>query len=343
MSRNAGNFVQSSSLCRGRVLPPCQVAPRSYTLMCLERNDLRAPIDTERHAVESKPAPAPVDGGDADSWLGRNEFVLRRLHSLCGLIPVGAYMCIHLLTNASVLDGPKSFQTRVDQIHSLGSALPIIEWTFIFLPILFHAIIGVMILRGAQYNTGNYPYASNVRYTLQRATAWIAMFFIFYHVLHMHGWIKPLGKMVQGARFDPHAATSSAAEALQSSHWVVPAVVIQLFYAVGVLACVYHLANGLWTMGITWGVWTSPAAQRRANVACAVFGVALAAVGLGALGGMVTTDAKAAREVEKRLEYARRIEQGDVPLPADAEAPPEVTPQQAAGEALPPAADRAGL
>ena len=27
-------------------------------------------------------------------------------------------------------------------------------------------------------------------------------------------------------------------------------------------------ANGLWTMGITWGVWTSPAAQRRANYVC---------------------------------------------------------------------------
>ena len=24
-------------------------------------------------------------------------------------------------------------------------------------------------------------------------------------------------------------------------------------YAIGVLASVYHLANGLWTMGITWG------------------------------------------------------------------------------------------
>ena len=37
-------------------------------------------------------------------------------------------------------------------------------------------------------------------------------------------------------------------------------------YVVGVLAACYHLANGLWTMGITWGVWTSPNAQSWANV-----------------------------------------------------------------------------
>ena len=30
------------------------------------------------------------------------------------------------------------------------------------------------------------------------------------------------------------------------------------FYLVGVLCCVYHLANGLWTAGITWGLWISP-------------------------------------------------------------------------------------
>jgi len=59
-----------------------------------------------------------------------------------------------------------------------------------------------------------------------------------------------------------------------------------VIYLVGMLSCVFHLANGLWTMGITWGVWTSPAAQRRALGACTVFGVLLAAVGLGALFGV---------------------------------------------------------
>ncbi|HRX77514.1 MAG TPA: succinate dehydrogenase, partial [Pirellulaceae bacterium] len=78
------------------------------------------------------------------SFLARHEFLIRRLHSLSGLIPVGAYMCIHLLTNASTLDSSATFQRAVYQIHSLGSILPLVEWVFIFIPILFHGIIGVV-------------------------------------------------------------------------------------------------------------------------------------------------------------------------------------------------------
>ncbi len=246
-----------------------------------------------------------VDSVSGSTFLGRHEFLIRRLHSLCGLVPVGAYMVVHLVTNASVLDGTRAFQSRVDQIHSLGGALPVVEWTFIFLPLLFHAILGVAIIRTGSSNVGSYGQVSNWRYTLQRVTAWIAMFFIFYHVFHLHGWIKPLASEIGGAKFDPHHATSSAAGALQAS------LLVQLLYAVGVLSCVFHLANGLWTMGITWGVWTSPAAQRRANYACAAFGLVLAAVGLGALGGMARVDVEQARATEAKLELGKKLLEGE--------------------------------
>jgi succinate dehydrogenase / fumarate reductase cytochrome b subunit len=65
---------------------------------------------------------------------------------------------------------------------------------------------------------------------------------------------------------------------------------VQVLFVIGVLATVYHFANGLWTMGITWGVWTSPRAQRWANVPCAAIGVFLAVVGLASLVGMVRAE-----------------------------------------------------
>jgi len=71
---------------------------------------------------------------------------------------------------------------------------------------------------------------------------------------------------------------------MQASGW------IAFVYAVGVLASVYHLANGIWTMGITWGVWTSPTAQRKAIAPCAVFGVALALLGMLAWYAMLTVE-----------------------------------------------------
>lgn len=240
----------------------------------------------------------------SSSFLARNEFLIRRLHSLSGLIPVGAYMVVHLLTNASVLDSPGRFQRFVYDIHSLP-LLPVIEWGFIFLPILFHAIIGVLIIRGGLPNSGTYRYGSNVRYTLQRATGMIAFVFIVFHVFHMHGWfhadwwthnvVQPLG----GGQFKPYNAASTGAAALSS-------VAYQIFYVVGVLSCVFHLANGIWTFGITWGLWITPQAQRWATTASLIFGIGLGAVGLGALTGFAyLVDPQEAREVEDAMYKAK--------------------------------------
>ncbi len=240
----------------------------------------------------------------------RHEFLIRRLHSLSGLIPVGAYMTVHLLVNSSLLNGAGSFQHNVNQIHSLGKMLPLVEWLFIFLPILFHAIVGVWIIRTGKPNQARYPYLSNWRYSLQRWTGVIAVIFIFFHVFHLHGWFhgqwwlanvaEPLGM----AQFRPFNAASSLATAMSGYVW--PA-----FYLIGVTACVFHLANGIWTMGITWGVWTSPAGMRRASYVCAVGGVLLLVVGLSALTGALQIDVQQARDVEDRM-YNARVASGEI-------------------------------
>ncbi len=124
----------------------------------------------------------------AQPLYARHEFFFRRLHSITGVFPVGAFMLMHLTINASLLSAPSTFQKNLYQIHSLESLLPIVEWLFILLPILFHGILGVVIIRSGQANTGMYPFAANIRYTLQRATGIIAFAFIVWHVFHMHGW-----------------------------------------------------------------------------------------------------------------------------------------------------------
>ena len=123
---------------------------------------------------------------DSPSFFGRHQFLIYRLFSLAGLIPVGAYLVVHLLTNATVIDSPATYQAQVNRIHSLGIILPVVEWTFIFIPILFHAIIGLTIIAGAMPNAAAYPYNGNIRYTLQRATGMIVFAFIIWHVTQMH-------------------------------------------------------------------------------------------------------------------------------------------------------------
>lgn len=245
-----------------------------------------------------------LDNANAYSFLGRHQFLIYRLFSLSGIVPIGGYVIIHLLTNATVLDSPATYQSKVDTIHSLGIILPVVEWVFIFIPILFHGIVGLMIVSGMVTNVGSYPYTSNIRYTLQRVTGMIAFAFILWHVWHMH----QMGKVIPGGgNFDAHHASSSAAAALQS-------LAVRIGYAIGTLAAVYHLANGIWTFGLTWGIWTSERAMRGASWVCLVFGILLGAVGLSALVGMSRVDIEEAREVEYRMEEFRKLSRGD---PAD--------------------------
>ena len=96
---------------------------------------------------------------------------------------------------------------------------------------------------------------------------------------------------------------------------------VAIFYAICVLATVFHFSNGLWTLGITWGLWTSPAAMRRANVISIVIGVGLATAGLGALAGMRSIDVPRAREAETWAEKQKHALSGPgaavapVPIP----------------------------
>jgi succinate dehydrogenase / fumarate reductase cytochrome b subunit len=245
-----------------------------------------------------------------NEFFSKHEFLIRRLHSLSGLIPVGAYMTVHLLVNSTLLNGPGAFQANVNQIHSLGGLLPLVEWTFIFLPILFHAIIGVWIIRTGKSNHDNYPLIGNWRYTLQRWTGVIAIVFIFTHVFHLHGWfhgawwLREVAEPLGMAQFRPYNAASTLAIAMGGIIW-------PIFYFIGILASVFHLANGIWTMGITWGVWVSPQAQKRASKICLAFGVLLGLVGLNALIASKRVDIDEARRIEDAM-YNAKVATGEI-------------------------------
>ncbi|MGB7346974.1 MAG: succinate dehydrogenase cytochrome b558 subunit [Pirellulaceae bacterium] len=232
----------------------------------------------------------------------RHEFLIRRLHSLLGIVPLGLYMVIHLTTNASFLTGTETFQRAVYLIHSPGELLPVIEWSLIFAPLVFHAAIGIWISKTGRDNSAQYKFVSNRRYMLQRVTGIIALVFLFFHILHLHGWfhaefwlagVRGLGF----ANFYPYNAGSSLAHAMNG--WVWPT-----FYLIGVLSCVYHLANGLWTSGITWGFWVSPAAQARATKICVAFGAVLTVISMTAWWAAVSpneADVAEMKKVEDRM------------------------------------------
>jgi hypothetical protein len=63
-----------------------------------------------------------------------------------------------------------------------------------------------------------------------------------------------------------------------------------LAYAVGILATVYHFANGLWNFLISWGITVGKKAQRVSGFICLTIGLALLAIGFSALGAFYFSD-----------------------------------------------------
>jgi len=234
-----------------------------------------------------------------------NHFLLRRLHSLSGIVPVGLFVIAHLFTNAQMIWGQSSetgegvFQHEVNFIHSLP-ALFIIEWS-LWGAIGFHAVLGLWYTFTGKGNVKRYSYADNVRYMLQRVTGIIALVFIFFHVATLRwrwdifGWFTPFygegyqaGRMVSDSLPDALHNTPMSlpltAYALQISWLVV------VFYVVGVLAAVYHWSNGLWTAAITWGLTVTTASMRRWGYVCAGLFVALTVFSGAAIVGALKFD-----------------------------------------------------
>ena len=105
---------------------------------------------------------------------------------------------------------------------------------------------------------------------------------------------------------------------------VLDPLVMKIIYTIGTLCAVYHLTNGIWTFGITWGIWTSDRGQQRAGYFCAAFGVLVAMFGMGSLYGMSVLDIGKAKLVEDNIQIIREARRGEgevqlvVPKPAPA-------------------------
>jgi succinate dehydrogenase / fumarate reductase cytochrome b subunit len=211
---------------------------------------------------------------------GRHHFLLRRLHSLTGLV-FGGYLVVHLLVNATIAQLGTVYQVQVNKIHELP-LLWGVEWVFIFLPIIFHTVYGIWITLTGQPNVGSYPYGKNWFYLLQRASAIIIVLFMIFHVLTLKYGIAGHDSRLT---FDPENAAYTV-----HRHMSVSPFITWFVYPVGIIASCYHLANGFWTAAITWGLTVSAAAQRRWGAACAGLFVVTLIFGMTALVASATHD-----------------------------------------------------
>ena len=199
----------------------------------------------------------------------RQSFLLRRLHSLSGIFPVGLFLVSHFWTNAKALKGQPSFDRAVADINHLP-LLPLLEIFGIFVPLGFHALYGVKLALAGRVNVLSYPYSRNVLYTVQRATGLVALAFIGWHLWEFR-IPKLLGKMSAEAFYPTLEAH------LSSTYHGLP--VLAVVYLVGIAASVVHFANGLFTFCFSWGICLTRRSQRLFATAFALFGAILFVMG----------------------------------------------------------------
>lgn len=203
-------------------------------------------------------------------------FILRKLHQLSGIVPLGAFLLEHFYTNSKAMTGANDFNNAVKDLQSIPYIL-FIEIGVIFIPLAYHAVYGLVITVEARPNNLYYPYPRNWFYLIQRITGVILFFFILFHVLNFRFGAVP-GMATYGRSVAHHWQQGFEIVANEFNIWW-----IAIIYVIGITATVWHFANGIWLFLVDWGIAIGARAQRLTGYACIAFGVLLLAVGLNAM------------------------------------------------------------
>jgi succinate dehydrogenase / fumarate reductase cytochrome b subunit len=196
-------------------------------------------------------------------------FFLRRLHSLSGIVPVGAFLFEHILvSNSTAISGPDAYARQVGFLANLPLVY-FLELFGIWLPIAFHALYGFYIWYRGDGNTIAYPWTGNWMYTTQRWTGGIAFAYIIWHTWTM-----------RFTGVDLHAYPSASFGKVQAEVFQTP---FFLFYVVGLIAASWHFAYGIWLFSAKWGIVSGDKARKRLLAVCLAFFFVLTGAGLASL------------------------------------------------------------
>lgn len=140
-------------------------------------------------------------------------------------------------------------------------------WLFVYLPFAVHALVGLAITVRSSPNVGRLNGFRNWKYLLQRVSAIGVLLFVPAHVYK--------------TKVEPWRGGFPIDYAHMHAGMIEP--VTFAVYVLGMLGVCFHLANGLWLAGITWGVFTGPRGQRFGEWLSILFGAVLLLLSFGAI------------------------------------------------------------
>lgn len=166
----------------------------------------------------------------------------RRLHSLTGTLPIGAFLLVHLWTNSRALAGARAYDDA-----SFAGATPFflfLEIVAVHVPLAYHACYGLALVFDG--GTRARSESGNSARVLDRASSVAAFAFIVYHLYQFRIPVA-LGTMRRGDLFPTLCDTLSS-----TTHLGIP--LAASLYLVGLAATSYHFAYGLTRLPSTWGI-----------------------------------------------------------------------------------------
>ena len=206
--------------------------------------------------------------------ISREDYVMHRIHSITGVMPVGYYMVQHLALNTFSIASPEKFNAVIEFFEGMPKHfLLAMEVGMIWLPLAFHAIYGLFIISRAENNyfTTKYKWSENRMFFLQRLSGIAVFFFLIYHVISttvVKYWTGSAESIKYNAMSDK----------LHNP-------LVFLIYMAGILGASYHLGYGIWNFCIRWGITVTGAAQTRIQKISGVIFVAITLMGWVALAG----------------------------------------------------------
>ncbi len=222
-------------------------------------------------------------------------FIWRRLHSLSGLLPVGAYLCFHIYENLGALRGPDAYNETINHVNTM---LPrgyfyLIELALVIGPILFHSLYGFYIASTGSSNVGSYPYSDNWAYWAQRISGYVAFVYLLVHVgvlrvavtlggFHLGPYSAPAPGQLDLVTYADVAAHLGNPEMMVVRSWMAGTHML-VIYVIGTLLTIFHFTNGLNGFAWTWGIAVGRIAQARVKVVGWILFVALSAATLNIL------------------------------------------------------------
>ena len=214
-------------------------------------------MSSAAHHDSADPHAAPRDGG----------YLRARLGSLLAVLPLSVWVVVHLWNNLAAFQGERAWQAAVTEYaHPVAQLL---AGVLVLVPVALHSVWGVGRLFASRPNNVRYGFYANFKYAIQRLSAIGLVLFLGAHL-----WLAMLKPRLTTGHPEPYAEIS------HEMHFHAPTLAV---YLLGTLGIAFHLANGLQTFSMGWGLVASRRALKRLETGVIVLFVVLLSMSWAAI------------------------------------------------------------